>query len=146
MAVQTQETKGSGIARSIATRGGFEGSHAYLENRDAAPGAVVKVEFFKDISGVANGYEYLNINQYIQVPDFDMIACSVGYQDRPPVHVVIWNDSTKAELWIFKEVAGCRHYLDYLPVPDAQGSFSFGFDVAPGEIYRFLAVEPLKNQ
>ena len=146
MAVQTQETKGAGTAaRSIATRGGFSGSQAYLENRDAAPGAVVKVEFFKDISGVANGYEYLNINQYIQVPDFDMLACSVGYQDRPPVHAIIWNDSPGAELWIFKEIAGRRQYLDFLPIPDAQGPYSFGFDVAPGDIYRFLAVEPLKK-
>jgi hypothetical protein len=145
MAVQTRETKGAGEAKSIATRGGFVGSQAYLENRDSAPGAVVKVEFFKDISGVANGYEYLNINQYIQVPDFDMIACSVGYQNRPPVHVVIWNDSPNAELWVFKEIAGRRQYIDYLPVPDVQGSFSFAFDVAPCEIYRFLAVEPLPS-
>jgi hypothetical protein len=145
MAVQTQETKGTEMTRSIATRGGFAGSHAYLENRDAVPGAVLKVEFFKDISGVVSGYEYLNPNQYIQVPDFDMLACSVGYQDRPAVHVVIWNDSTNAELWIFKEIAGQRQYVDYLPIPDAQGSFSFGFDVAPGEIYRFLAVAPLKK-
>jgi hypothetical protein len=146
MAVQTREVKGAGKARSIGTRGGFYGSVAYIENRDSAPEAVVKIEFFKDIAGVATGYEYLNINQYLQVPDFDMIACSVGYQDRPPVHVVIWNDSTNAELWIFKEIAGRRQYIDYLPVPDSQGSFSFGVDIAPGEIYRFLAVEPLKNQ
>jgi hypothetical protein len=146
MAVQTREMKAAGETRSIGSRGGFVGSLAYIENRDSAPGAVVKVEFFKDIAGVASGYEYLNINQYLQVPDFDMIACSVGYQNRPPVHVVIWNDSTAAELWIFKEIAGRRQYIDYLPVPDAQGSFSFGFDIAPGEVYRFLSVEPLQNQ
>jgi hypothetical protein len=146
MAVKTREIKGSGEARSIASRGGFYGSQAYLENKDSAPGAVVKVEFYKNIDGVPTGYEYVEINQYLQIPDFDMLACSIGYRDRPPVHVVIWNDSTNAELWIFKEVAGRRQYIDYLPVPDAQGSFSFGFDVAPGEIYRFLAVEPLKSQ
>jgi hypothetical protein len=146
MAVKTREIKGSGEARSIASRGGFYGSQAYLENKDSAPGAVVKVEFYRNIDGVPTGYEYVEINQYLQIPDFDMLACSIGYRDRPPVHVVIWNDSTNAELWIFKEVAGRRQYIDYLPVPDAQGSFSFGFDVAPGEIYRFLAVEPLKSQ
>jgi hypothetical protein len=145
MAVQTQETKGGGEARSIAKRGGFYGSHAYIENRDSAPGAVVKVEFFKDVDGVPTGYEYLDINQYLQVPDFDMLACSIGYRDRPPVRVVMWNDSTDAELWIFKEVAGRRQYIDYLPPPDAKGAFSFGFDIAPGEVYRFLAVEPLKK-
>ena len=146
MAVKTREIKGSGEARSIASRGGFYGSQAYLENKDSAPGAVVKVEFYRNIDGVPTGYEYVEINQYLQIPDFDMLACSIGYRDRPPVHVVIWNDSTNAELWIFKEVAGRRQYIDYLPAPDAQGSFSFGFDVAPGEIYRFLAVEPLKSQ
>jgi hypothetical protein len=146
MAVQTRETKGNGTARSIATRGGFLGSQAYLENRDSAPGAVVKVEFYKDIDGVATGHEYLDINQYLQVPDFDMIACSVGYQEKPPVHVVIWNDSANAELWIFKETAGRRQYIDYLPPVDAQGAFSYGFDVHPGEVYRFLAVDPLQNQ
>ena len=145
MAVQSREEKGSGEARSIASRGGFYGSKAYIENRDSAPGSIVKVEFFKDISGVPTGYEYLDISQYLQIPDFDMIACSVGYRDRPPVHAVIWNDSPNAELWIFKEVTGRRHYIDYLPVPDAQGAFSYGFDVAPGEIYRFLAVVPLKT-
>lgn len=146
MAVKTRELKGAKEVRSIASRGGFYGSQAYLENRDSAPGAVVKVEFYRNIDGVSTGYEYLESNQYLQVPDFDMLACSIGYRDRPPVHVVIWNDSTNAELWIFKEVAGRRQYIDYLPVPDAQGAFSFGFDVAPGEIYRFLAVEPLKSK
>ena len=145
MAVKTQEIKGSGEARSIAKRGGFYGSLAYIENRDSAPGAVVEVEFFKDVDGVPTGHEYLDINQYLQVPDFDMLACSIGYRDRPPVRVVIWNDSTEAELWIFKEIAGRRQYIDYLPPPDAKGAFSFGFDVAPGEVYRFLAVEPLKK-
>jgi hypothetical protein len=96
MSVQTRELKSAEEVRSIATRGGFYGSKAYLENRDSAAGAVVKVEFYKDIDGVASGYEYLEVNQYLQVPDFDMIACSVGFQDRPPVHVVIWNDSTNA--------------------------------------------------
>jgi hypothetical protein len=146
MAVKTREAKGAGEARSIATRGGFYGSQTYIENRDSAPGAVVKVEFYKNIDGVPTGYEYLDINQYLQVPDFDMLACSIGYRDRPPVHVVIWNDSSNAELWIFKETAGRRQYIDYLPTPDAQGAFSFGFDIAPGEVYRFLPVEPLKNQ
>lgn len=145
MPVQTRETKGSGEARSIASRGGFFGSKAYLENRDSAPGAVVKVEFFKDINGVPTGYEYLDVNQYLQIPDFDMIACSIGYRDRPPVHTVIWNDSTNAELWIFKEVAGRRQYIDYLPPVDAQGAFSYAFNIQPGEIYRFLAVVPLRN-
>lgn len=145
MAVQTREAKAGGEARSIAKRGGFYGSHAYIENRDSATGAIVKVEFFKDVDGVPTGYEYLDVNQYLQVPDFDMLACSVGYQNKPPVRVVLWNDSTEAELWIFKENAGRRQYIDYLPPPDAQGAFSFGFDVAPGEVYRFLAVEPLKK-
>jgi len=146
MAVKTREIKGAGEVRSIAKRGGFYGSQAYIENRDSAPGAVVKVEFYRNMDGVPTGYEYLEINQYLQVPDFDMLTCSVGYRDRPPVHVVIWNDATNAELWIFKEIAGCRQYIDYLPIPDAQGGFSFGFDIAPGEIYRFLAVEPLKSK
>ncbi len=53
-----------------------------------------------------------------------MIACSVGYRDRPPVRTIIWNDSTNAELWIFKETAGRRHYIDYLPPVDVQGAFS----------------------
>ena len=132
MAVKTREIKGSGEARSIASRGGFYGSQAYLANKDSAPGAVVKVEFYRNIDGVPTGYEYVEINQYLQIPDFDMLTCSIGYRDRPPVHVVIWNDSTNAEIWIFKEVAGRRQYIDYLPAPDAQGSFSFGFDVAPG--------------
>ena len=145
MAIQTREAKGGGDARSIAKRGGFYGSHAYIENRDSAAGAVVRVEFFKDVDGVPTGYEYLDVNQYLQVPDFDMLACSVGYRDRPPVRVVLWNDSTDAELWIFKENAGRRQYIDYLPPPDSQGAFSFGFDIAPGEVYRFLAVEPLKK-
>lgn len=145
MPVQTRETKGSEEVRSIATRGGFFGSKAYLENRDSAPGAVVKVEFFKDIDGVPTGFEYLNVNEYLQVPDFDMIVCSIGYRDRPPVHVVLWNDSPNAELWIFKESAGRRQYIDYLPPPDAQGAFSYAFDVVPGEEYRFLAVEPLQK-
>lgn len=145
MPVQTREIKGSEEVRSIATRGGFYGSKAYLENRDSAPGAVVKVEFFKDIDGVPSGYEYLDLNQYLQIPDFDMIACSIGYRDRPPVHVVIWNDSTTAELWIFKEVAGRRQYVDYLPPVDTQGAFSYAFDIVPGQEYRFLAVEPLQK-
>lgn len=145
MPVQTRDIKGSGEMRSIASRGGFFGSKAYLENRDSAPGAVVKVEFFKDINGVPTGYEYLNINQYLQIPDFDMIACSVGYQDRPPVRVVIWNDSPGAELWIFKETSGCRQYIDYLPQMDVQGAFSYAFEILPGEVYRFLAVVPLRK-
>lgn len=145
MSVQTRETKGAGETRSIAMRGGFYGSKAYIENRDSAPGAVVKVEFYKDIDGVPTGYEYLHVNQFLQVPDFDMIACSIGYQNKPPVHVVIWNDSASAELWIFKEIAGRRQYIDFLPPMDAQGAFSYGFDVAAGELYRFLAVIPLKN-
>ena len=145
MSIDTREIKSSGDARSIATRGGFIGSKAYLENRDSAPAAVVKVEFFKDIDGVPTGYEYLEGNQYLQIPDFDMIACSVGYRDRPPVQSVIWNDSTNAELWIFKEVAGHRQYIDYLPPVDAQGAFSYRFQILPGEEYRFLAVAPLRK-
>jgi hypothetical protein len=145
MAVQTRDIKSAEETRSIAQRGGFYGSQAYLENRSSAPGSRVKVEFFKDISGVPTGYEYLEVNQYLQVPDFDMIACSVGYRDQPAAHMVIWNDSPNAELWIFKEVAGRRQYVDYLPPPDIQGAFSFGFDIAPGDLYRFLAVEPLKK-
>ena len=145
MPVQTRELKGSEEVRSIGSRGGFFGSKAYIENRDSAPGAVVKIEFYKDIDGVPTGYEYLDLNQYLQIPDFDMIACSIGYRDRPPVHVVIWNDSTNAELWIFKEIAGRRQYINYLPPVDAQGAFSYGFDVSPGEVYRFLAVAPLQT-
>ena len=145
MPVQTREAKGTEDTRSIGTRGGFVGSKAYLENRDSAPGAVVKVEFFKDVDGVPTGYEYLEKNQYLQVPDFDMLVCSIGYQNRPPVHVVIWNDSPGAELWIFKETAGRRQYIDYLPPVDAQGAFSYAFDIQPGQEYRFLSVEPLKK-
>ena len=145
MSIETREVKSGGEARSIGARGGFYGSKAYIENRDSASGSVVRVEFYKDIDGIATGYEYLDVNQYIQIPDFDMIACSVGYQDRPPVQAVIWNDSTNAELWIFKEVAGVRQYIDYLPVMDTQGAFSYRFQVASGEEYRFLAVAPLRK-
>ncbi len=145
MSVQTREMKVTGEARSIATRGGFYGSKAYIENRDSAPGAIVKVEFFKDIDGIPSGYEYLDSNQYLEIPDFDMLACSVGYRNRPPVQAVIWNDSTNAELWIFKEVAGCRQYIDFLPAVDAQGAFSYRFEILPGEEFRFLAVEPLRK-
>ena len=145
MSIETREAKTGGESRSIATRGGFYGSKAYIENRDSAPGSVVKVEFYKDIDGICTGYEYLDINQYIQVPDFDMLTCAVGYQDRPPVQAVIWNDSTNAELWIFKEVAGTRHYVDYLPPVDQQGAFSYRFEIKPGEEYRFLAVAPLRK-
>ncbi|PIE34146.1 hypothetical protein CSA56_08385 [candidate division KSB3 bacterium] len=145
MSVETRETKSSEESRSIASRGGFYGSRAYIENRDSAPEAVVRVEFYKDIDGIGTGYEYLDVNQYIQIPDFDMIACSVGYRDRPPVQAVIWNDSINAELWIFKEMAGTRQYIDYLPPVDAQGAFSYRFQISPGEEYRFLAVAPLKK-
>jgi hypothetical protein len=145
MPVQTRETKGSGEARSIATRGGFLGSSAYIENRDSASGSVVKIDFFKDIDGVPTGQEYLDVNQYLQIPDFDMISCTVGYRDRPPVQAIIWNDSTNSELWIFKEIAGRRQYIDYLPQVDAQGAFSYRFEINPGEEYRFLAVEPLRK-
>ncbi len=145
MPVQTRETKGAENTRSIGSRGGFFGSKAYIENRDSAPGAVVKVQFFKDIDGVPTGYEYLETNQYLQVPDFDMIACSIGFRDRPPVHTVIWNDSSYAELWVFKEGGGKRQYIDFLPPVDNQGAFSYAFDIMPGEEYRFLAVEPLKK-
>lgn len=144
MPVETREIKNPAESKTLAARGGFIGSQAYLENRASAPGAVVKIEFFKDIDSVASGYEYLNVNQYLQVPDFDMIACSVGYQNRPPVHVVIWNDSSNAELWIFKEIAGRRQYIEYLPPVDAQGAFSYAFDIQPSEVYRFLAVLPLR--
>ena len=147
MSIETREVRNTGEARSIATRGGFYGSKAYIENRDSAPGAVVKVEFYKDIDGIATGYEYLDVNQYIQIPDFDMIACSVGYRDRPPVQAVIWNDSTNAELWIFKEIAGVRHYVDFLPpIPgDSQGAFSYRFQISAGEEFRFIAVAPLRQ-
>jgi len=145
MSIDTREIKSGEESRSIATRGGFYGSKAYLENRDSAPNAVVKVEFYKDIDGVSTGYDYLEVNQYIQIPDFDMLTCSVGYRDRPPVQAVIWNDSTNAELWIFKETAGVRQYIDFLPPVDAQGSFSYRFQVLPGEEYRFLAVAPLRK-
>jgi len=149
MAVQTQEARGDGGTRNIAKRGGFYGSHVYIENRDSAPGAVAKVEFFKDVDGVPTGYEYLDSKQFLQITDFDMLVCSVGYRDRPPVGMALWNDSVEAEIWIFKENAGRRQYIDYLPPPDAKGSFSFGekngFYIAPGEVFRFLAVEPLKK-
>ncbi len=145
MSVETREVKSGGESRSIGIRGGYYGSKAYIENRDSAPGAVVRVEFYKDIDGIATGFEYLNVNQFLQVPDFDMITCSVGYQDRPPVQVVIWNDSVNAELWIFKEAAGTRQYIDYLPAVDTQGSFSYRFQISAGEEYRFLAVAPLRQ-
>ncbi len=145
MSIETREAKSVGESRSIATRGGFYGSKAYIENRDSAPGAIVRVEFYKDIDGIGTGYEYLDVNQYIQIPDFDMVTCAVGYRDRPPVQTVIWNDSTNAELWIFKEVAGTRQYIDYLPAVDTQGAFSYRFQIKVGEEYRFLAVAPLKK-
>ncbi len=145
MSIETRELRNPAEAKSVATRGGFYGTKAYIENRDSAPGAVVKVQFFKDVDNVATGYEYLDVNQYLQIPDFDMITCTVGYRDRPPVQTIIWNDSTNAELWIFKEVAGIREYVDYLPPVDTEGSFSYRFQIRPGEEFRFLSVAPLRK-
>ncbi len=55
MSVETRENKSSEESRSIASRGGFYGSRAYIENRDSAPEAVVRVEFYKDIDGIGTG-------------------------------------------------------------------------------------------
>jgi len=145
MPIETRDIKNVSEAKSVATRGGFYGTKAYIENRDSAPGAVVKVQFYKDVDNVATGYEYLDVNQFLQIPDFDMIVCTVGYRDRPPVQAIIWNDSTNAELWIFKETAGIRQYIDFIPPVDAEGAFSYRFQIKPGEEYRFLAVAPLRK-
>jgi hypothetical protein len=122
---------------------GFYGSEAYIECRDCGRSDILVVEYWKDIDAPATGCEELELNQGITIPDFDMIVCSSGYRSDPSVHGVIWNDSSRAELWIFRECDGVREYIDFLPPPDAKGSFSFAFDVEAGECYRFLAVNPL---
>lgn len=124
---------------------GFYGSEVYIENRDSDRSDILCVEYWKDIDAPATGYEELELNEGITIPDFDMMVCSLGHRSGPSVHGVIWNDSPNAELWIFKEGNGLREYIDFLPPPDEKGAFSFAFDISVNEIYRFLAVSPLRE-
>ncbi|HWP46485.1 MAG TPA: hypothetical protein VNM22_04930 [Candidatus Limnocylindrales bacterium] len=143
MSVKKDRKSTEGNVRRVTK--GFYGSEAYIENRDSGRSDILVVEYWKDIDAPPTGSEELELNQGVTIPDFDMIVCSCGYRSGPSVHGVIWNDSPRAELWIFREGHGPREYIDFLPPPDANGAFSFAFDVGPGEVYRFIAVSPLQE-